>query len=135
MRSPWVENYVGTWHDDEGRTLVIATLDDDMPSFDLLVNGTLMLRPWCSDEPALGLVARYSQIDGPDLKIDLGRLGFVLHVNYEFAEPPHEPESLSVAVSSYESDTEGDGFSKLFGRLGRYRRENKEQHLHRVRKK
>ena len=46
----------------------------------------------------------------------------------------YEPESLS-AVSSYESDTEGDGFSKLFGRLGRYRRENKEQHLHRVRKK
>ncbi|MFC1453287.1 hypothetical protein ACFLSJ_08100 [Verrucomicrobiota bacterium] len=122
MRLPWIENYAGTWHDEEGRTLVITTRDDEHATVDLLIDGTPMVRPWCADALAEGLHARYSPADGPDLEIDLGRPGFSLNVNYEFAEPPDEPESLSVGVSMYESDRESDGFGRLFGKLGRYRR-------------
>jgi len=126
MRFPWIQNYVGSWHDDEGRVLVIAVRDDEHATVDLLVNGKPMPRPWCSGRPALGLAARYSPSDGPDLDIDLGRPGFSLNVNYECADPPHERESLSVGVSAYEADSKAQEFAKLFGRLGRYRRENAE---------
>jgi hypothetical protein len=126
MRLSWIQNYVGSWHDDEGRTLVIAACDDEHATVDLLVNGKPMLRPWCRGKPALRLTARYSPIDGPDLDIDLGRPGFSLNVNYEFPDPPHEPEGLSVGVSSYESDAKAQEFTKLFGKLGRYKRETAE---------
>jgi hypothetical protein len=127
MRNTWIENYAGTWRDDEGRTLVIITRDDEHATVDLMIDGNPMPRPWCDGQPALGLPARYSQIDGPDLEIELGRPGFSLSVNYEFAEPPYEPESLSVGVSSYEADADAEEFSKVFGKLGRYRRQNAEQ--------
>ncbi len=134
MTSTWIENYAGTWHDAEGRTLVIEVCDDKHATVDLLVDGKPMPRPWCSGAPAQGLPVCYSPIDGPDLDIDLGRPGFSLNVNYEFAEPPYEFESLSVGVLSYESDTEAEIFSKLFGRLGRYTRENAEQESGHIRK-
>lgn len=134
MKFPWIQNYAGTWHDDEGRTLVIATRDDQHATVDLLVNGKPMPRPWCGGKLALALAARYIPFNGPDLDIDLGRPGFSLNVNYEFPEPPHEPESLSVGVSTYESDVKAQEFIKLFGKLGRYRRENVEQESGHVRK-
>jgi len=127
MKSPWIENYAGTWHDDEGRTLVITTRDDEHATVDLMTDAGPMCRPWCDGKPALGLPAKYSPIDSPSLDIDLGRPGFSLNVNYEFAEPPYEPESLSVGVSSYENDMESDVFIKVFGKLGRYTRQDAEQ--------
>ncbi len=126
MRFPWIENYAGRWSDDEGRTLVIVTRDDEHATVDILADGKPMPRPWRDQEPAIGLPARYSPVDGPEVDIDLGRPGYSLIVNYEFPEPPNEAESLSVGVSSYESDTEVKTFNKVFGKLGRYRRENAE---------
>ena len=128
MRFPWIENYAGTWLDDEGRALIITTCDDESATVDLLVDRVPMIRPWCDNRPAERLHAKYTPIDGPDLDIDLGRPGFSLNVNYESADPtaPDEPESLSVGVSRYESDAEAEKFSKLFGRLGRYRRADAE---------
>lgn len=127
MRYLWIENYAGIWRDDEGRTLVIVTRDDENATVDLMINGNPMSRPWCDGQPAMGLPARYSPIDGPGLEIELGRPGFSLSVNYEFAEPPYESESLSVGVSSYEAVTEAEEFSKIFGKLGRYKRQDAEQ--------
>ena len=131
MKDQWIDNYAGRWHDDDRRTLVISTLDEEQASVDILLNGELMLRPWCNNAPASGLVARYSPMDGPSLNIDLGRPGFSLNVNYEFDEHPHEPESLSVGVSTYEDDVEADGYIILFGKLGRYKRETAEQNTER----
>ena len=129
MRFPWIENYAGTWHDDEGRTLIITTCDDENATVDLLVHGAPMIRPWCGNRPVVRLRARYSPADGPGLEIDLGRPGFSLNVNYELADPMSagEPESLSVGVSWYESDAQAEQFSELFGKLRRYRRAHAEQ--------
>ena len=127
MKCSWIENYAGTWHDSEGRVLIITICDDENATVDLLFDGDFVLRAWCADEPAAGLAARYNPADGPDLDIDLGRPGFSLSVNFESAEPPYEPESLSVGVSRYESDLEAERFINLFGKLGRYRRKNAEQ--------
>jgi hypothetical protein len=126
MRDSWIDSYAGSWHDAEGRTLVIAIHDDEHAIVDLLVNGEPMSRSWSGGSPAVGLSARYRPIDGPSLDIELGRPGFSLIVNYEFAEPPYEPESLSVAVSSYETDKGAEALTKHFGKLGRYTRRDAE---------
>jgi hypothetical protein len=90
----------------------------------LLVDGQPLLRPWCKNKPAEGLRASYSPADGPGLEIELGRPGFSLSVNYEFDGHnfAEGPESLSVDISRFESDTLVDAFVQLFGKLGRYKR-------------
>lgn len=124
MRPRWIDNYAGAWGDDEGRTLIITPCGETTADVTLLVEGRPMLRPWCGNKPAEGLRATYSPGCGPDLDINLGRPGFSLNVNYEANDPmaPDEPESLSVGVSRYESDTGAEAFVRLFGKLGRYRR-------------
>ena len=124
MKFPWIENYAGKWLDDEGRTLIITTHNDKNATVDLLIHGIPMIRPWCGNAPAEGLSARYNPAVGSDLDVELGRPGFSLNLNYEFdgSMTLEEPESLSVGISSYQSDTEAEQFIKLFGRLGRYRR-------------
>jgi len=128
MKLRWIDNYAGTWKDEEGRTLTITPRGETTCDVTLLVEGRPLLRPWCGNKPAEGLRATYSPRDGPDLDIDLGRPGFSLNVNYEPADPmaPDEPESLSVGVSRYESDTKAEAFVLLFGKLGRYRRTDPE---------
>jgi hypothetical protein len=121
MRTLWIENYAGTWDDEEGRTLLITIHDDQHAIVDLLVDGIPMLRPWCDDAPALGLPARYRPGSGPGLDIDLGRAGFCLGVNYEVSAPPDPPESLSVSLSRSQSDVWVEQFIQMFGKLGRYR--------------
>ena len=129
MRLRWIDNYAGTWRDDEGRILIIRPRGETTAEVTLLVDGRAMLRPWCGNKPAEGLRATYSPGHGPGLDIDLGRPGFSLNVNYESDDPvaPDERESLSVGVSRYESDTEAEAFVQLFGKLGRYRRTQPDQ--------
>lgn len=129
MKIRWIDNYAGTWGDDEGRTLIISPRDDSTADVTLLVDGQPMLRPWCRNKPAEGLRATYNPADGPGLDIELGRPGFSLDVNYEFVGTilPEEPESLSVGVSRHESDTKAEGFIRLFGKLDRYKRIDPEQ--------
>lgn len=124
MRLRWIENYAGTWADDEGRTLIITPRGETTADVTLLVNGRPMLRPWAGDSPAERLRGSYSPSYGPNLEIDLGRPGFALSVNYEFDGPlaSDERESLSVGISRYEIDTMADEFIPLFGSLGRYRK-------------
>jgi len=124
MKLRWIDNYAGIWNDDEGRTLVITPRSDTTADVTLLVDGQLMLRPWCKNKPAEGLRATYSPADGPGLEIELGRAGFSLNVNYEFCGPnfSEESESLSVDVSRYQSDTLTEAFVRLFGKLERYKR-------------
>lgn len=124
MKLRWVDNYAGTWSDDEGRTRVITPRGESTAEVTLLVNGRPMLRPWCGNKPAEGLGGTYRPGSGPDLDIVLGRPGFSLNVNYEADDPmaPDEPESLSVGVSRYESAAAAEKFVRLFGKLGRYRR-------------
>jgi hypothetical protein len=124
MKLRWIDNYAGTWSDDEGRTLVITPRGETTAEVTLLVDGRPMLRPWCGDKPAVGLRGSYRPGSGPDLDIELGRPGFSLNVNYESDDPmaPEEPESLSVGVSRYETDEAAEQFVRLFGKLGRYRR-------------
>jgi hypothetical protein len=124
MKLRWIDNYAGTWEDGEGRTLIITPRSETTAEVTLLADGRPMLRPWCGNKPAEGLRARYNPGHGPGLDIDLGRPGFSLNVNYESDDPmaPDQPESLSVGVSRYESDTEADAYVELFGKLGRYRR-------------
>ena len=82
------------------------------------------MRPWCGNKRAVGLRATFGPAHGPGLDIDLGRAGFSLNINYELADPmtPDEPESLSVGVFRYESDTDAELFVPLFGKLARYKR-------------
>lgn len=129
MEIRWIDNYAGTWGDDEGRTLIISPRNDSTADVTLLVDGQPMFRPWCRNKPAKGLRATYSPADGPGLDIELGRPGFSLNVNYEFVDPnlPKEPESLSVDVSRYESDAVAEAFVRLFGKLDRYKRIDPEQ--------
>ena len=124
MRLRWIENYAGTWSNDEGMTLVITPRGETIAKVTLLVDGRPMLRPWCGNKPAEGLRGTYRPCSGPDLNIELGRPGFSLNVNYESDDPmaPDEPESLSVGVSRYETDGSAEEFMKLIGKLGRYRR-------------
>ena len=124
MKLRWIDNYAGTWVDDEGRTLVITARSNTTADVTLLVDGQPMLRPWCKNEPAEGLRASYSPADGPGLEIELGRPGFSFSVNYEFDGPnfAEGPESLSVDISRFESDTLVEAFVQLFGKLGRYKR-------------
>jgi hypothetical protein len=124
MKFRWIDNYAGTWPDDESRILRIRARSETKAEVTLLVDGRPMPRPWCSNEPAEGLVGTYSPRYGPDLDIDLGRPGFSLNLCYEPGDSPdpNEPESLSVGVCRYESDTEAEGFVRLFGKLGSYRR-------------
>jgi hypothetical protein len=124
MRLRWIDNYAGTWADDEGRTLIITPRDETTADVTLLVDGRPMLRSWAGNSPAERLRASYSPGYGPDLEIDLGRPGFALSVNYEFDDPlaSDEHESLSVGISRYETDAEADEFIPLFGSLGRYRK-------------
>ncbi len=124
MKLKWIDNYAGTWTDDEGRTLEIKARSETKCEATLLVNGRPMLRPWCGNSPAEGLIGTYSPRSGPDLDIDLGRPGFSLNLNYEPGETvaPDEPESLSVGVSRYESDSVAERYVRLFGKLGRYRK-------------
>jgi hypothetical protein len=124
MKIRWIDNYAGTWGDDAGRTLIITPRSDSIADVTLLVDGQPMFRPWCRNKPAKGLRATYSPADGPGLVIELGRPGFSLNVNYEFVDPnlAKEPESLSVDVSGYESDTVAEAFVRLFGKLERYKR-------------
>ena len=124
MKIRWIDNYAGTWSDDEGRTLIITPRSDTTADVTLLVDGQPMFRPWCSNKPAENLRANYNPADGPGLDIELGRPGFSLNVNYEFVYPnlPKEPESLSVDVSRYESDAVAEAFVRLFGKLERYKR-------------
>ena len=126
MKSPWIENYAGTWQDGEGRTLIITTQNDVNATVDILLHGTPMTRPWCAYKPALGLFARYSPAEGPDLDIDLGRPGFSLNLNYESDNQmtPDNPEYLAVGVSRYENDEEVELYKKLFGKLKCYKRVN-----------
>jgi hypothetical protein len=128
MKLRRIDNYAGIWNDDEGRTLVITPRSDTTADVTLLVDGQLMLRPWCKNKPAEGLRATYSPADGPGLEIELGRAGFSLNVNYEFYVPnfSEESESLSVDFSRYQSDTLAEAFVRLFGKLGRYKRINLE---------
>jgi hypothetical protein len=126
MKSPWIENYVGTWQDGEGRTLIITIHNDMNAKVDILLHGTPMLRPWCAGKPALGLLAKYSPAEGPDLDINLGRPGFSLNLNYEsdIQMTPDNLEYLSVGVSRYEDDEEVELYKKLFGKLQCYKRAN-----------
>lgn len=82
MKFPWIENYAGTWEDEEGRTIIITIRDNENATVDLLIHGIPMTRPWCGDEPAEGLSARDNPVEGPDLDVDLGRPGFSLNLNY-----------------------------------------------------
>lgn len=122
MKLSWIENYAGTWQDDESRTLIITIRDDQNATVDILIYGVPMIRPWCEDEPAQGLPARYNPAEGPGLDVDLGRPGFSLNLNYESGHvmTPDEPESLSVGISRYRSDTEVEQYFRLFGKMGRY---------------
>jgi len=124
MKFSWIENYAGTWQDDESRTLMITIRDDENATVDVLMHGAPMIRPWCGDEPAKGLPARYNPAEGPGLDVDLGRPGFSLNLNDEsdHVMNPDEPESLSVGISRYDSDTEGEQYLKLFGKMGQYTR-------------
>jgi hypothetical protein len=118
----WIDNYAGTWADDEGRTLIITPLDEETADVALLVDGRPMLRSWAGNTPAERLRGSYNEEDGPELEIDLGRPGFSLIVNYEFEHllASGEVESLSVGISRSETDTKADEFIPLFGSLGRY---------------
>jgi hypothetical protein len=124
MKLRWIDSYAGTWDDDEGRTIVITPRSDTTADVTLLVDRQPLLRPWCKNKPAEGLRATYSPADGPGLEIELGRPGFSLSVNYEFDGPnfAEGPESLSVDISRFESDTLVEAFVRLFGKLGRYKR-------------
>ena len=123
-----IEHYAGRWIDDEGRMLVIETNGVQSALVSILVDGAPMARPWCGGKPATALSAACYEVNGPELQIHLGRPGFSLHVNYELADSmnPDEPESLSVAVSTYESDQDALNLVRLFGKLGRYRRADAE---------
>ena len=131
MKSRWIDNYAGTWEDDEGRTLIITPKDETSADVDLLVNGTPMLRPWCDNKPAKSLRGILSPAYGPDLDIGLGRPGLSLNVNYESGDymSPDGAESLSVGVSRYESDIEAEPFVRMFGKLGSYKRKDPQQVL------
>ena len=124
MKLRWIDNYAETWGDDEGWTLIITPRSDTTANITLLVDGQPMFRTWCRNKPTEGLRATYSPADGPGLGLELGRPGFSLNVNYEFVDPnlPEEPESLSVDVSRYESDTAAEAFVRLFGKLERYKK-------------
>jgi len=124
MKIRWIDNYAGTWGDNEGRTLIITPRSDRTADVTLLVDGQPILRPWCRNKPTEGLRATYSPADGPGMDIELGRPGFSLNVNYEFVDPnlPKELESLSVDVSRYESDAVAEAFVRQFGKLERYKR-------------
>jgi hypothetical protein len=117
MKLPWIENYAGTWHDEEDRTLIIKTLDDENATADLLIQGTHIIMPWCGNKPAKGMPARYRPSYGPDLNVELGRPGFSLNLNYVSGNEMtiNEHERLSVGVSRYASDKDADQFGKLFG--------------------
>ena len=87
MTLRWIDNYAGTWADDEGRTLVITPRGETTAEVTLLVDGRPMPRPWCANKPAEGLRGTYRPGSGPDLDIELGRPGFSLNVNYESDDP------------------------------------------------
>jgi len=124
MKIRWIDNYAGTWGDDEGRTLIITPRSDTTADVTLLVDRQPMFRPWGRNKQTKGLRATYNPADGPGLDIELGRPGFSLNVNYEFVDPnlPKELESLSVDVSRYESDAVAEAFVRQFGKLERYKR-------------
>lgn len=124
MKLRWIDNYAGTWDDDEGRTLVITPRSDTTADVTLLVDGQPLLRPWCKNKPAEGLRASYSPADGPGLEIELGRPGFSLSVNYEFDGPNLRRGTRKpfCDISRFESDTLVEAFVQLFGKLGRYKR-------------
>ena len=124
MKFPWIENYAGTWQNNEAQTLVITICDDEHAMVDVLMHGAPLLRPWCEDTPATGLPARYDPAEWPGLDVGLGRPGFSLNLNYDSDHGliPDAPESLSVGISRYSSDAEIEQYVKLFGKLGRYKR-------------
>ena len=124
MNDSWIENYAGTWQDDESRTLIITIHDDTHATVDVQIRGVPMIRPWCNDEPAKGLSARYYPAEGPGLDIDLGRPGFSLSLNYELDNfmIADGAESLSVGVFRHASDTEIVQYFTLFGKMGPYKR-------------
>ena len=124
MKTPWIENYLGVWCDDEGRTLIIKTLDDTNAQVDLIQNGSPIKRPWCGNKPSAGMHATYDFKEGPELNIHLGYDGFTLSVSHIFDNPlmPNDEETLAVGVSQYEDDVELNQYLKIFGKLGYYKR-------------
>ena len=124
MKYNWIENYAGTWQDDEGRKLIIKINNNVEATVDLLINEVPMIMPWCNNKPAKGLHAIYDPVWGPGLDIELERPGFTLYLNYEFSDVinPDTLEELSVAISWYEADKNTEKFIKMFGKLGRYRK-------------
>ena len=124
MELPWIENYAGKWQDGEGRTIVITTQNDENAKVDILLHGSPIIRPWCSDKPASRLLANYFPAEGPELNVDLGRPGFSLNLAYVFDDhkTPDNPEYLSVGVSRHQDDEEAKHYIKLFGKLESYKR-------------
>lgn len=82
MKLRWIDNYAGTWTDDDGRTLSITPCGESTAAVTLLVNGQPMLRPWCGNKPTERLRGTYRSGSGPELDVELGRAGFSLKVNY-----------------------------------------------------
>ncbi len=57
MKFSWIENYAGTWQDDESRTFMITIRDDKNATVDVLMYGVPMIRPWCGDTHLMADVA------------------------------------------------------------------------------
>ena len=115
MNNSWIYTYKGTWSDEHGHTLIIQIIDDENAIVDFYFNGSPIKRPWCNDEPSIGLKASYDFRESASLEIDLGFHGFIYSVGLVC-----EDGTLSTSISRYEDDEHLDQFYELFGKTGYY---------------
>ena len=115
MNNSWITTFSGTWQDGDGHTLIIRILDEENAVVDFLQNGSPIKRPWCDNQPSIGMNASYDPREGPELNIDLGFDGFTFTVGHVY-----EDGTLSVSISRYETDKHLDQYYALLGKLGYY---------------
>lgn len=122
MRSPWIENYRGQWENREGFGVKIELSSDGTVIVDVIVDGRLLDRPWCTDMPAESLPATNREDEGLGVEVHLGRDGFSLFLNYESAGQFDEKECIIPAVSRLLEDQEAEQWTSLFSAEALYRK-------------
>ncbi len=115
MNDSWITTFSGTWQNEDGHTLIIRILDEEHAVVDFLQNGSPIKRPWCDNQPSIGMKASYDPRESPELDIDLGFDGFTLSLGHVF-----EDGKLVVSISRYETDMHLDQYYALLGKLGHY---------------
>jgi hypothetical protein len=123
MRSH-IDNYLGEWEDESGKSLRITKLNGTTASVSLLSHGQAIARPWCQGKPSINMLGVYSETEGAELLVVLWEMGkgFTLHLSFEpdFMLDKFHRDSLTIGLSRYEEDHFLDAYTPLFAPLKHY---------------